>query len=335
MPDSENQKEVSSNDLRNSQLGGGFINADTVNAGQIGGDIYNIHLGQQAASGSPPQSQKQRERSQQEKDSLDKLYTLQSQKVAKIRTELVIETDPSRRFKYEHQLHEEERTLKQLSDIAVCSSVRYKNFAEMILQQGLWCSHPIDNRYKLNAIEEKLQSLVTTSWELAKHTAIYALEKLKMIDIKIGEEIRGLDKGEIPNDDSHCIKLGQPYRLYINLPYIGKNLLLINEDAEGNKYLICPSKAFAGVPYSLLSEKLYLPPNDQKPGRAKSFKFLTEGEEYFLAIVTEETIELSWVNEECFARDIDLNKERLEEIFMKVNRQTNTRFFYKKFKVVI
>lgn len=304
MPDSENQKEVSSNDLRNSQLGGGFINADTVNAGQIGGDIYNIHLGQQAASGSPPQSQKQRERSQQEKDSLDKLYTLQSQKVAKIRTELVIETDPSRRFKYEHQLHEEERTLKQLSD-------------------------------KLNAIEEKLQSLVTTSWELAKHTAIYALEKLKMIDIKIGEEIRGLDKGEIPNDDSHCIKLGQPYRLYINLPYIGKNLLLINEDAEGNKYLICPSKAFAGVPYSLLSEKLYLPPNDQKPGRAKSFKFLTEGEEYFLAIVTEETIELSWVNEECFARDIDLNKERLEEIFMKVNRQTNTRFFYKKFKVVI
>lgn len=32
-------------------------------------------------------------------------------------------------------------------DIAVCSLIRYKNFPEMILQQGLWYSHPIDNRY--------------------------------------------------------------------------------------------------------------------------------------------------------------------------------------------
>ena len=47
MPDSEDPKQVSSNDLRNSQFGGGLINAGTVNAGQIGGDIYNIHLGQQ------------------------------------------------------------------------------------------------------------------------------------------------------------------------------------------------------------------------------------------------------------------------------------------------
>lgn len=116
MPDSENQKEVSSNDLRNSQFGGGFINADTVNAGQIGGDIYNIHLGQQAASGSPPQSQKQRERSQQERDSLDLAYTLQSQKVANLRTALVIETDPSRKFQYEQQLQSEKRTLKELGD---------------------------------------------------------------------------------------------------------------------------------------------------------------------------------------------------------------------------
>ncbi|MHC5721065.1 MAG: hypothetical protein ACYTX0_55855, partial [Nostoc sp.] len=110
-----------------------------------------------------------------------------------------------------------------------------------------------------------------TSWESVKHTAIYAPEELKMIDIKMREEIRGLDKGEIPNDDSHCIKLGQPYRLHIIFPYIGKNLLLINEDAEGNKYLICPSKAFAEVPYNLVPERLYLPPNGQKTGRAKSF----------------------------------------------------------------
>ncbi|MBD2511866.1 AAA-like domain-containing protein [Nostoc muscorum FACHB-395] len=117
MPDSEDPKQVSSNDLRNSQFGGGLVNADTVNAGQIGGDIYNIHLGQQtAASGNSVQSQNQRQRSQQERDSLEKAYTLQSQKVANLRTALVIETDVSRKFQYEHQLESEERTLKELGD---------------------------------------------------------------------------------------------------------------------------------------------------------------------------------------------------------------------------
>ncbi|MBD2513132.1 NACHT domain-containing protein [Nostoc muscorum FACHB-395] len=50
MPGSEDPKQVSSNDLRNSQFGGGFINADTVNAGRIGDDIYNIHLEQQTTA---------------------------------------------------------------------------------------------------------------------------------------------------------------------------------------------------------------------------------------------------------------------------------------------
>ncbi|MEH2358408.1 hypothetical protein [Nostoc sp.] len=47
MPDFEDPKQVSSNDLRNSQFGGGFINAESVNAQRIGGDIWNIFLGQQ------------------------------------------------------------------------------------------------------------------------------------------------------------------------------------------------------------------------------------------------------------------------------------------------
>jgi DNA polymerase III delta prime subunit len=44
---SEDPKKVSKNDLRNSQFGGGFIDADTVNADRIGGDIYNVFLNQQ------------------------------------------------------------------------------------------------------------------------------------------------------------------------------------------------------------------------------------------------------------------------------------------------
>ncbi|MHC5721555.1 MAG: hypothetical protein ACYTX0_58445, partial [Nostoc sp.] len=84
--------------------------------GRIGGDIYNIHLGQQAVSGSPPQSQKQKERSQQERDSLEKAYTLQSQRVDRIRNAWVIETDPSRKFQYEQQLQIEELTLRELGE---------------------------------------------------------------------------------------------------------------------------------------------------------------------------------------------------------------------------
>ncbi|WP_242054243.1 hypothetical protein [Nostoc parmelioides] len=47
MPDSQDPKQVINNDLRNAQFGGGLINADTVNAGRIGGDILNFFFGQQ------------------------------------------------------------------------------------------------------------------------------------------------------------------------------------------------------------------------------------------------------------------------------------------------
>lgn len=117
MQDSENPQRVSNNDLRNAQFGGGLINAESVNARRIGGDIYNIHLGQQTvASENPAQSQNQRQRSLSERDSLEKAYTLQSQRVNRIRNAWVIETDPSRKFQYEQQLQDEERILKELGE---------------------------------------------------------------------------------------------------------------------------------------------------------------------------------------------------------------------------
>jgi len=42
MSESEDPKESSRNDLSNAQFGGGFINAENVNADRIGGDIWNI-----------------------------------------------------------------------------------------------------------------------------------------------------------------------------------------------------------------------------------------------------------------------------------------------------
>ena len=52
MADPEGQKKFSENDLRNSQFGGGFINAENVNAQRIGGDIWNIFLGNKNRTGS-------------------------------------------------------------------------------------------------------------------------------------------------------------------------------------------------------------------------------------------------------------------------------------------
>ncbi|WP_089130868.1 NACHT domain-containing protein, partial [Tolypothrix sp. NIES-4075] len=61
MPESEDPKKVSNNDLRNAQFGGGFINAENVNAQRIGGDILNFFLGQQTAPvGNPARPENQR-----------------------------------------------------------------------------------------------------------------------------------------------------------------------------------------------------------------------------------------------------------------------------------
>lgn len=137
MSESEDPKKVSNNDLRGSQFGGGLINADTVNAGRIGGDIYNIYLGQQTAtSGNSVQSQNQTERSLCFRDSLEKAYTLQSQKVASIRMALVIETDVTRKFQYEHQLQEEERTLKELGDKLDAIEQQLNNSCNLLIILG-------------------------------------------------------------------------------------------------------------------------------------------------------------------------------------------------------
>lgn len=61
MPESQEPKQVNNNDLRNAQIGGGFINAETVNAQRIGGDIWNFFLGQQLAPvGNPARPKNQR-----------------------------------------------------------------------------------------------------------------------------------------------------------------------------------------------------------------------------------------------------------------------------------
>ncbi|MBN3941860.1 hypothetical protein [Nostoc sp. NMS9] len=71
---------------------------------------------QTVALNNPSQSQTQRQRLQQERDSLEKAHALQSEKVAEIRKARIVETDPSRKFQFKQELQEEERSLEELAD---------------------------------------------------------------------------------------------------------------------------------------------------------------------------------------------------------------------------
>jgi hypothetical protein len=61
-------------------------------------------------------SNEQRRRLEEEIISLGQLYKLQSDKIARLRNALVIETDPSRKFQYEQQIKNEETELKRFLD---------------------------------------------------------------------------------------------------------------------------------------------------------------------------------------------------------------------------
>lgn len=61
-------------------------------------------------------SDEQRRRLEQEKKSVEQAYELQSEKIARLRNALIIETDALRKFQYEQQFQQEENELKRLND---------------------------------------------------------------------------------------------------------------------------------------------------------------------------------------------------------------------------
>ncbi|MBC1225445.1 NACHT domain-containing NTPase, partial [Nostoc sp. UCD120] len=61
-------------------------------------------------------SDEQRRRLEQEKNSFEQSYELQSEKIARLRNAFVIETNPLSKFQYEQQIKNEETELKRLTD---------------------------------------------------------------------------------------------------------------------------------------------------------------------------------------------------------------------------
>jgi len=164
-------------------------------------------------------------------------------------------------------------------------------------------------------------------WELATRLATCGMEEFKMVGI--GDIRRELDFGEIPDCDETIVK-DKKYALVVNLDAAGY-LLLLNRSSKGNSFCLSPSQAFQPQGECQPRQLLYVPGNG---GKATSLKFQDEGEEYFLAILTEKPLHLSWVRPDGNPRDFQVDESRFREIFQQIGRQWKGRVFYKQFKVV-
>ncbi|MBD2293863.1 hypothetical protein H6G06_10235 [Anabaena sphaerica FACHB-251] len=166
------------------------------------------------------------------------------------------------------------------------------------------------------------------AWELAKKEAYPVKDEMEMIpyEIPVPDDNRMIT-ARIPREET--LQKEKDYRLKLNLPNTGY-LLLINESANGDKCLISPSKAYAEIPSCRLSQPLYLPPDNDR--HRAPLAFGTE-KELFLAIVTEQEITLSWINEYYRNEDVDLDEQHLFEIFQDVGKLSDCQIFQRVFKV--
>jgi hypothetical protein len=108
-------------------------------------------------------------------------------------------------------------------------------------------------------------------------------------------------------------------------------LYLINDSTEGDKSLFAPSRLFAHFPVTkvVANQSLQFPLTEDH----FSLSFEDEGEEFFLAIITKNHLDLSWVHERA-DDDLDLNFERLSELFRKVASDPHSQVFYKKLTII-
>lgn len=167
-------------------------------------------------------------------------------------------------------------------------------------------------------------------WQLSKEIAIYADEQMQMQPLVTEEDFRDLDLSDNPDVGERTIQKGKEYRLQVNLQQSGY-LLLINQGVSGSKYGICPSWRY-NPDCQLLSSIPMAVPNEK--GLAKFLRYNAVGDEYFLAIVTEKPLKLSWVRPDSKPNDIAINEGRLDEIFKQVGQEQNCQVFYKTFEVI-
>lgn len=205
---------------------------------------------------------------------------------------------------------------------------------ELLHRDRGWKPQREDDRYPWEMVYHWLWEIdfPRRGWELAKEMAACAMDELQMIPFNQFEAMleghKGLDLDEIESGED-TIQKGERYGLEIDFPQDGY-LLLLNEGTSGDKYCICPSRAYHIQPQLLEKEPLYLP---RRGALAKSLRFTEVGDEYFLAIVTDKHLKLSWVRPDGDAKDLAIDDQRMREIFQQLGRLECCQVFYKRFAV--
>ena len=134
----------------------------------------------------------------------------------------------------------------------------------------------------------------------------------------------------VPRGKKPVIGLNIPYYMHVELDCDQQHLLLLNRGLDTN-YVVCPSQAFA--PLNRLKDKKILMP--QPGAMSEQITFDTVGQEEFMAIVLEDSLDLPWLtpNEEEPAPI--WNPERLNELWTRLAEESNNwQAFYRSFQVV-
>ncbi len=169
-------------------------------------------------------------------------------------------------------------------------------------------------------------------WDLSKKSGICAKEELQMMASGTSGIVRRDVKIDIPKVGENAIQKEEKYLLQVDLKQAGY-LLLINQGTSGTKYLWCPSKVYAPLAEMGATAPIYLP--QQKALVTTPITFDAVGKEFFLAIVTEQPVNLSWVRPDSNPEDEwVINEERLREVFRQLAQQPTCQVFYKTFAVI-
>ncbi|NEP52109.1 MAG: hypothetical protein F6K65_26250 [Moorea sp. SIO3C2] len=134
----------------------------------------------------------------------------------------------------------------------------------------------------------------------------------------------------VPRGKKPVIGLNIPYYMHVELDCDHQHLFLLNRGLD-TKYVVCPSQAFA--PVNRLKDKKIMMP--QSGAMCEEIKFDTVGQEEFLAIVLDDSLDFPWLtpNEEEPAPI--WNPERLNQLWTSLGEDSNNwQAFYRSFQVV-
>ncbi len=156
-------------------------------------------------------SDDKRRRLEKNKKDLEQLYELQSEKINNLRNAKIIETDPSRKFEYEHQIKNEETELKKLED-------RLDDIEKHL--QSAQGSIPVLKKESLNVNEHEVEQLsdIPVVGDEASEVGANCTDLQKVLTNKVAEaayeEIDKINQQELPLEKWKCVKTISVHGLY-------------------------------------------------------------------------------------------------------------------------